>query len=174
MYENSYPEKRFNITLEFLKTHAPPPRQVLDLGITNPFSQIMTTEGYSVENTSGEDLDIDQSQLKHSSAEITTAFEIFEHLLSPMEVLKAIQSPYLFASVPLQLWFAKAYQSKSDPWDRHFHEFETWQFDWLLDKSGWEILDSKTFTHPVRKIGLRPILRRFTPRYYLVYCQKKS
>ncbi|SDG91080.1 methyltransferase [Psychroflexus sediminis] len=174
MYENTYPKKRFRITLEFLKTHAPPPSEILDLGVENPFSKLLSSEGYSVENTKGQDLDLDQSQLKASSAKITTAFEIFEHLLSPLEVLKSLQSEYLFASVPLKLWFAKAYKSKTDPWDRHYHEFEHWQFDWLLDKAGWEIIDSKSFTHPANKIGIRPILRLFTPRYYLVCCKRKS
>jgi hypothetical protein len=173
MYENTYPEKRFRITLEFLKKHASPPSTVLDLGVPNPFSEILTSKGYDVENTKGQDLDVDQSQLKSSSAEITTAFEIFEHLLSPLEVLKSIKSEYLFTSVPLKLWFAKAYQSKTDPWDRHYHEFEQWQFEWLLDKAGWEIIDSKSFTHPIKKIGIRPILRYFTPRYYLVFCKRK-
>lgn len=174
MYEKHYPEKRFNITMEFLKNHAPSPSTILDLGVGNPFSKLMSAEGFSVENTKGQDLDVDQSQLFSSSAKITTAFEIFEHLLSPLEILKSIQSEYLFASVPLKLWFSKAYQSKTDPWDRHYHEFETWQFDWLLEKAGWEIIEAKTFTHPVRKIGFRPLLRLITPRYYLVYCQRKS
>jgi len=174
MYENTYPNKRFKITLDFLKKHAPPPKDILDLGVENPLSKLLSSEGYCVENTKGQDLDVDQNQLKSSSAEITCAFEIFEHLLSPLEVLKSLKSDYLFASVPLKLWFTKAYQSKTDPWDRHYHEFEQWQFDWLLDKAGWEIMDSKQFTHPVKKVGLRPILRLFTPRYYLVYCKRKS
>lgn len=173
MYENTYPEKRFKITLEFLKKHVPPPAEILDLGVENPFSRLLSSEGYTVENTRGQDLDEDQSQLKASSAEITTAFEIFEHLLSPLEVLKSLRGNYLFASVPLKLWFANAYQSKTDSWDRHYHEFEKWQFDWLLEKAGWEIVDSQSFTHPVKKIGLRPILRLFTPRYYLVFCKRK-
>ena len=174
MYENTYPEKRFQLTLEFLKKHAPPPKEILDLGVENPLSKLISSEGYTVENTKGQDLDVNRSQLEVSTAEITTAFEIFEHLLSPLEVLKSLQSEYLFASVPLKLWFAKAYQSKTDPWDRHYHEFEKWQFDWLLDKAGWEIMDSKRFTHPVKKIGIRPILRLVTPRYYLVFCKRKS
>ncbi|MFN2262575.1 MAG: methyltransferase [Psychroflexus sp.] len=174
MYEKTYPEKRFNITLDFLKTHAPPPQTILDLGVENPFSEIMKANGYEVDNTKGEDLDLDFKIVENYNTEITTAFEIFEHLLSPLQILQHIKSDYLFASVPLKLWFASAYKSKTDPWDRHYHEFEDWQFDWLLEKSGWEILDRKKFTHPPKKIGFRPILRHFVPRYYLVYCQKKS
>jgi hypothetical protein len=174
MYEHSYPEKRFNLTLDFLIKHQAPPQEILDLGIQNPFSNIMEQEGYKVKNTLGEDLDEDQTSILTSSANITTAFEIFEHLLSPYEVLKSIKSNYLFASIPLSLWFAKAYQNKTDKRDRHFHEFEDWQFDWLLEKTGWEIVDRIKFTHPVKKIGFRPVLRYFTPRYYLVYCRKTS
>ncbi|MCW8980959.1 MAG: methyltransferase, partial [Altibacter sp.] len=52
-------------------------------------------------------------------------------------------------------------------------EFEDWQFDWLLEKAGWTIKKREKFTNPVKKIGIRPILRRFTPRYYLVYAERR-
>ena len=48
------------------------------------------------------------------------------------------------ASVPLRLWFANAYRNKSDQRDQHFHEFEDWQFDWLLEKAGWKIKAKKS------------------------------
>ena len=93
-------------------------------------------------------------------------------MVAPFNVLKDIQANKLVASIPLKLWFASAYSSKTDNWDRHYHEFEDWQFDWLLEKSGWKILQSEKFTSPVNKIGLRPILRKFTPRFYLVYAER--
>ncbi|MDA8650927.1 methyltransferase, partial [Flavobacteriaceae bacterium] len=93
-------------------------------------------------------------------------------LLNPFSVLKEINAPKLFVSVPLKLWFAKAYQSKIDPWDRHFHEFEPWQFRWLLEKTGWVIKEEEQFSHPVKKLGFRPILRLFTPRYLLIYAER--
>ena len=147
--------------------------EVLDLGVSNPFSEIMKAEGYSVTNTGGEDLDLDTSAVKNTNAEVVTAFEIFEHLLAPYQVLKDIKTTKLVASIPLRLWFAPAYRSKTDMWDRHYHEFEDWQFDWLLEKSGWEIKNREKFTHPVKKIGFRPLLRLFTPRYYIVYAERK-
>jgi hypothetical protein len=104
--------------------------------------------------------------------DVTTAFEIFEHLVSPFKVLKDMRSKKLIASVPLKLWFASAYRSKTDQWDRHYHEFEEWQFDWLLEKAGWTIKKTEKFTNPVKKFGFRPILRYFTPRYYLVYAER--
>ncbi|NNC44967.1 MAG: methyltransferase, partial [Winogradskyella sp.] len=172
MYENTYPSKRFRITIQFLKSHITPEESILDLGVPNPLSKLMLKEGYKVENTNGEDLDTDHRSLLNSEADVVTAFEIFEHLLSPFEVLRSIKSKKLVLSVPLRLWFASAYQSKTDPRDRHFHEFETWQLDWLLEKSGWKIKDSKTFTNPTKKIGLRPLLRWFVPRYYIVYAER--
>lgn len=172
MYEGKYPHKRYRITLEFLKRHISKEASILDLGVENPFSEIMESEGYLVQNTGGEDLDIDFKNVVESNAEVITAFEIFEHLVAPFNILKEIKADKLVASIPMRLWFAKAYRSKTDPWDRHYHEFEDWQFDWLLEKAGWKIVDSVQWTNPVKKIGFRPLLRYFTNRYYLVYAER--
>ncbi|WOD42277.1 methyltransferase [Hwangdonia lutea] len=172
MYEKSYPNKRFKHTIEFLKKHVSTSEAILDLGVVNPFTKIMQDHGYRVENTKGEDLDIDTSTIVNSKAEVVTAFEIFEHLLSPFTVLKSIKADKLVASVPLKLWFSSAYRSKTDMLDRHYHEFEDWQFDWLLEKSGWKIMARQKWTNPTKKIGIRPILRWFTPRYYIVYAER--
>ena len=172
MYENSFPNKRYKYTLGFLEKHIPKSQSILDLGIKNPFSDIMIDHGYRVENTKGEDLDLDTSTIEISSADVVTAFEIFEHLLSPFTVLKAIKANQLVASVPLRLWFSSAYRSKTDVWDRHYHEFEDWQFDWLLEKAGWKIVARDKWTNPTKKLGIRPILRWFTPRYYIVYAER--
>lgn len=172
MYEHSYPTKRFEITLEFLKKHISTSETILDLGIENPFSEIMKANGYCVQNTTGEDLDQDQNALKKAQIKVVTAFEIFEHLLNPYTILEEIKADKILISVPLRLWFSSAYRSKTDPWDRHYHEFEDWQLDWLLEKTGWRIIDRKKWTHPVKQIGFRPLLRYFTPRYYMIYAEK--
>jgi hypothetical protein len=172
MYEKTFPNKRFRISLEFLQKHLETSQTILDLGVENPFSTIMKNEGYTVENTSGEDLDEDQSAFRKKDFDAVTAFEIFEHLLNPYTILKEIKSDKLFISIPMRLWFSPAYRSKTDMRDRHYHEFEDWQLDWLLEKTGWKIIDSQKWTNPVKKIGLRPLLRKFTNRYYLVYAEK--
>jgi hypothetical protein len=172
MYENSYPNKRFKHTIQFLKAHVSQSESILDLGIENPFSEIMKQHGFKLENTKGEDLDMDTTSITNSDAKIVTAFEIFEHLLSPFTVLKSIKADKLVASVPLKLWFSSAYRSKTDMLDRHYHEFEDWQFDWLLEKAGWKIVATEKWTNPTKKIGVRPILRWFTPRYYIVYAER--
>ncbi|UFH35843.1 class I SAM-dependent methyltransferase [Flavobacterium acetivorans] len=172
MYEKTFPNKRFKHTLEFLNKHISTENTILDLGVENPFSKIMKAEGFSVKNTSGEDLDIDQSVFSTEKSDVVTAFEIFEHLLNPYTILNEIKSDKLFISIPLRLWFSSAYRSKTDMWDRHYHEFEDWQLDWLLEKTGWKIVAKEKFTHPVKKIGFRPLLRYFTNRYYIVYAEK--
>jgi hypothetical protein len=172
MYEKTFPNKRFRHTIQFLEKHIPKNGTILDLGVVNPFTEIMIEHGYKVENTTGEDLDFDTSTIEKSNASVVTAFEIFEHLLSPFSVLQAIKADKLVASVPLKLWFSSAYRSKTDMLDRHYHEFEDWQFDWLLEKAGWNILDRKKWTNPTKKIGIRPLLRWFTPRYYIVYAER--
>jgi len=166
------PSKRYAETLQFLQSVLPAPATILDLGVRNPFSEIMEENGYTVYNTEGEDLDILPEIVKKHQVDAVTAFEIFEHLIAPFNVLRAIESPKLIATIPLDLWFAKAYKSKTDKWDRHYHEFEDWQFDWLLEKSGWKAIKKEKWTSPINKIGFRPILRKFTPRYYAVYAEK--
>ncbi len=165
-------EKRYKYTLQFLKNVLPSPATILDLGTRNVFSEIMEQNGYTVINTEGEDLDILPEVVKKHKVDAVTAFEIFEHLIAPFNVLRAIESTKLVTTIPLNLWFAKAYQSQTDQWDRHYHEFEDWQFDWLLEKSGWQIKETQKWTSPINKIGFRPILRYYTPRYYAVYCEK--
>lgn len=172
MYEKTYPSKRFNITLEFLKKHIKTNETIFDLGVPNPFSKIMVDNNYKVINTKGEDVDNDQTALQNENYEVFTAFEIFEHLLNPYTVLKNVKADKVLISIPLRLWFSSAYRSKTDMWDRHYHEFEDWQLDWLLEKAGFKIVDRVKFTHPVKKFGLRPLLRWFTPRYYLVYAER--
>lgn len=172
MYEKTFPHKRFKLTLEFLEKHVPKSDKILDLGVDNPFSKIMREHGYTVANTTGEDLDNDQQALAGAEYDVLTAFEIFEHLLNPYTILQNVKSDRLIISVPMRLWFSPAYRSKTDMWDRHYHEFEDWQLDWLLEKTGWVIKDRSKWTNPTKKLGIRPFLRSITPRYYIVYAER--
>ena len=172
MYEKTFPNKRFKHTLEFLQKHITPSEIIFDLGVPNPFSKIMEENGFTVINTKGEDLDNNQVALQNENYQVFTAFEIFEHLLNPYTILQNVKCDKILISIPLRLWFSPAYRSKTDLWDRHYHEFEDWQLDWLLEKTGFKIVDSIKFTHPVKKFGVRPLLRRFTNRYYIVYAQR--
>ena len=172
MYSKNFPFKRYQITTDFIKKHVDKNELILDLGIENPLSKILKNNGYNIINTSGEDLDVDQSAVKETNATVVTAFQIFEHLLNPFQLLMSIKANKLVCSVPLKLWFAKSYRNERDKRDNHFHEFEDWQFRLLLEKTGWKIVEEKKFTNPVKKIGLRPLLRLFTYRYLIIYAEK--
>ena len=165
---------RYNKSLDFLTKLVPPPCKILDLGTTNLLSEQMIENGYHVINTKGEDLDTEYDIVKNINVDIVTAFEVFEHLLAPLNILRAIKAEKLVTSIPLNLWFAKAYWNKDEEWDRHYHEFEDRQFDWLLKKSGWKIIKSEKWIAPTKQLGIRPVLRRFTPRYYIVYCVREK
>ena len=166
------PTKRYNHTIDFLQKVLPAPATILDLGIRNELSEILETYGYTIYNTTGEDLDMDYDAVQRMDVDAVGAFEILEHLVAPFNVLNAIKANKLIATVPLKLWFAKAYRNENDEWDRHFHEFEQWQFDWLLEKSGWNIKKTEKWTSPVPKVGIRPVLRKFVPRFYAVYAER--
>ena len=172
MYEKTYPKQRFQITMDFLNQHISKEAKILDLGVENPLSKLMKADGYQVQNTSGVDLDENQTELQNNTYDVLTAFEIFEHLLNPYTVLKNCTAKTIVISVPLKLWFSPAYRSKTDMWDRHYHEFEDWQLDWLIEKCGYKIIARKKWAHGVNKLGIRPLLRQFTPRYYMILAEK--
>lgn len=172
--KNQSYERRYKRTLLFLKKHVGEKSRILDLGVENLFSKIMRENGYSVINTDGEDLDINYQKYVDCDVDAVTAFEIFEHMLAPFNFLRELKTDKLIASVPLRLWFASAYWNEKDDWDKHYHEFEKKQFDYLLEKTGWKIIDYAKWTSYDRwKIGIRPLLRHFYPRYYIVYCVRK-
>ncbi len=167
-------EVRFDRTLKFLQAFASGPLRVLDIGPDNPMSELMRAHGYHVTNTTpGIDLDFDLRDLESDEYEIVTAFQVLEHMVNPFGLLRAIRCDKLVASVPLNLWFNKAYWNEKDPFDRHYHEFEDRQFDMLLDKCGWEIVKREKWNGVTSKFGIRPFLRRMTPRHYIVACIRK-
>jgi hypothetical protein len=173
MTENNNPNLRYSKTLNLVNELVGKDEKILDLGTPNQFSEIMKKEGFKVQNTNGEDLDFDYKLINNYQADCYTSFELFEHLLAPLNVLNEIKKGKLLTSVPLKVWFSKAYWDKENEWDRHYHEFEPRQFDWLLEKAGWKIIKSETWTSPDRfRPGIRPVLRYIWPSYYFVYAEK--
>ncbi len=43
-----------------------------------------------------------------------------------------------------------------------------------MEKAGWEVIHRHKWTHPAKKLGIRPLLRSITPRYYAVYAERKK
>ncbi len=166
-------EARFNFTSKFIQDKIDKSLNILDLGVSNTFAERLRSSGFNITNTLGEDLDIENNiEAKYGRFDLVTAFEILEHLVSPFELLRKLPADKLIATIPLRLWFATAYRNSSDPWDCHFHEFEDWQFDWLVEKAGWKIIEKKKWISKSDKIGFRPFLRGITPRYYAVYAER--
>ncbi len=91
-------DRRFRLTLDFMAASLPPTR-LLDLGASNSLSDVMQRHGYDVQNTSG-DLDEVPEAVRGVEVEAATAFEILEHLVGPLNELRVITAPRLFASVP--------------------------------------------------------------------------
>jgi len=164
---------RFRRTFDFKEDLVQPSDRILDLGPINQLAKLMKDKGYEVKNTPEKlDLDYDYGIVKGNNYDVVTAFEILEHLVSPFPLLKNIKATKLFVSVPLKLWFSNAYWNEDDPFDCHYHEFEPRQLKMLLNKAGWEIIKSDKWISPSNKIGIRPLFRKFTPRYYIVYCER--
>jgi hypothetical protein len=164
--------RRYKLTVAFLEKYIPKGSLILDIGSVNGLGNFIASNGYGVINTNGEDFDIEQDFLTRIKCDAVTAFEIFEHLMNPLAVTINIPSNKLVISIPLRLWFAKSFKNKTNPAGWHFHEFEQWQFDWLLEKAGWKIIASETHTSPTFRLGFRSILRWITPRIYLVYAER--
>ena len=171
-YQHTH-EVRFQKTWRFMNEVIKPTEKILDLGPSNPFSKIMVERGLDVQNTDKSiDLDFNYDIVKEANFDVVTAFQIFEHMVSPFPLLYHIKAPKLIASIPLNLWFSEIYWNDDDPFDRHYHEFEPKQFDMLLEKAGWKIIKSEKWINKSKKIGIRPFLRNFYPRHYIVYCER--
>lgn len=167
-------QKRFQITLEFIADLNLKSAKILNLGPNNPLSELLINNGYDITNTNpDQDLDTDFEIVKNTDFNAVFGFEIIEHMVSPFPMLKSISANKMVLSVPLSLWFAKAYWNENDPYDRHYHEFEDRQLKMLLEKAGWKIRKEKKYISSSFKPGIRPLLRMFTPRHYFVYCERE-
>ena len=95
-----------------------------------------------------------QIPFKNFQADFTTALEILEHLVNPLAVLQNIPTDKILITVPLRLWFAKAYRNTADARDCHYHEFEDWQLDMLVEKAGFRIVYREKMDAPCEEVGL--------------------
>ena len=167
-------DKRFKRTLRLVDRFATPRKRIYDMGLKNELGDLIGRNYFLMNNFlfPHEDLDFDEDQRQISAlsgaCDMTTSFEVFEHLLNPYEVLKAIKSDKLLCTVPLNVWFSKSYWG--DGRDQHFHEFEVRQFLKLLEKTGWEVKEYGTWK--IGGWGIRPFLRYFFPSYLWVYAEK--
>ncbi len=171
---------RFHITSRFLEKVVSKEDRILDLGGETGMSEFLHEQGYDTYNTD-EGIDFDDLGDAFSGVEkydVVSAFEVVEHLFSPYDLLKKLPADKLVITVPLKLWFAKAYKhvpvmDGGHMAYGHFHEFEPEQMHMLLDKAGWKILyEEKWKGAPAVPLGIRPLLRYFSYRYYALYCER--
>ena len=50
MYQNNFPFKRYQITVDFIKKHIGKNEFILDLGVENPLSNILRDNGFKIDN----------------------------------------------------------------------------------------------------------------------------
>ena len=81
-------KKRHFKTISFLKKHLNKNDLILDLGAKNELSGKISSLGYNITNTRGENLDDDYLKYCNKKYDCISAFEIFEHILSPYNILK--------------------------------------------------------------------------------------
>lgn len=165
---------RFKKTTVFVSRFISKNEQIIDLGTPNHLSEYLIKKGFSIENVHGFDFDLQAEQIKKFDGNVLTAFEVLEHLVSPLQIIQKTTAKKLFVTVPLKLWFAKAYRNINDPYGQHYHEFESWQLDMLIEKAGWKIIASEKWVPPFFfDGGIRSILRAFTPRFYALYAERE-
>ncbi len=171
---NKAKAKRIERTVAFVIKSIGENKRILDLGVKNEMGKALQSAGFEVINTQGEDLDVDFRKYIDQDVDAITSFQIFEHMLAPFNILREMKTKQIVTSVPLNMWFAEAYWHPTDVWDRHYHDFEPKQFDMLLDRTGWEIIDSDKWENAGPINGIRPLLRRFAKRHYIVHAKRKA
>jgi len=169
-FNNKRTEERWDRTLDLMKRFALP-GTILDLGLANEMSANLRKEGYMIYNL---DIDLNNEylKLKHQDVNTVTAFEVLEHILTPYEVLKSLNTNRVIITVPLKVWFSSAYWGKHD-YDVHFHEFEPKQLLHLCTKAGYKVIYQEKWKYDnFVELGVRPILRHIWPSWMAVVLEK--
>lgn len=163
---------RFQKTKDFMNRYVDKSLEILDLGTPNSMADFLKEDGFRLNSAFGFDFDLEPEGVNKYEYDVLTAFEVMEHLVSPFPLLQKTKAKKAVVTVPLKLWFAKAYRNPRDPYDQHYHEFESWQLDMLLEKAGWKIVAREKWVPPFTPGGIRSILRAVTPRFYAVYAER--
>jgi len=103
MYENSFPELRYKNTKEFILRFVSASESILDLGVENPFTDVLKKEGFQILNTGKSDLDLEPDIVKGYDVEVVTALEILEHLVSPFVLLRDLPASKLGIATTMNL-----------------------------------------------------------------------
>lgn len=163
----SYHAKRTRETIAFCDI--PRYSTVLDIGEPNYLAiQMGREKRVTVINTTS---DLDYEIKPEGVYDYVTCFEVIEHLLNPRTffdnlhgVTKKLSRVFLsYPSRPKWFW--------NDA--EHFHEYDRMRFEYLLDKTGWEIVREKPIYVRRWPTGIRPLLRNFMPQTTVYELRKK-
>ena len=160
--------RRHKLTIEFMLKYIDKSKSILDLGAENVLSNLLKENGFNIRNTYF-DLEEFPGRVSVTNCDIVTGFEILEHLIDPGQVLKNLECTEAVFSVPLMRMFERTYWNDSDPFDQHYHEFTTKQFNKLLKHCNFKILYSEKWRSYSTPLGW---LLSWQPKYYIVYCEK--
>ena len=170
--EDKHTMRRAEYTLRFIASHiSGKAEHLLDISDKNKVGDYIAKElELEIYNTSG-DFDYDWSAPSRGF-DTVICLEVLEHLLSPkfflIELKKYIKpDAQIFITYPSRPKFLWA--------DHHFHEYDLRRFRYLVEQSGYEIIDikRKKFTRSNYFKGIRTPLRLVFDWDILAYLKVK-
>ena len=104
---NIIPSKRYEHTLAFLQKVLPSPATILDLGVRNPFSEIMEQNGYTVKCLKGnheemmiqarDNVGTKNAWLKYGGFQTLLSFDTIDLINVPLDYFSwMVQLPFYF------------------------------------------------------------------------------
>jgi len=158
----SYSRSRTRQTIKFCEI--PEGVTVLDIAAPNMLSREMADKkSISVINTVSDlDYEITPDSTLLNKFDYVTCFEVIEHLLNPRLFFDNLHNVTTDNAV-VYLSYPSRYKWLWND-QEHFHEYDKQRFKYLLDKTGWAIVESKSIYVRRNPFGIRPIIRNFLPQ----------
>ncbi len=159
-----------NETINLLEKHEGLSGNVLDIGERNYFTEVLEKfYKIPIHSTIG-DLDIEfihpglRYDFVHYNNVIEHQFNPLFTLLKIHEVLK--DDGILILGTPVKpTWITFS--------SCHFHEFDQYRFDKLINRAGFEVVDCLRYWHDLKIFGIRGLLGSFYPKQS-IYLLKKN
>jgi len=166
-------EKRWKLTLQWLKNFSFEGSSALDLGDRTKLTESLESLlGFSIENTH---FDLDYKFSLDRKFDYVFCFEVIEHPMNPLVCLESAcqllaNNGRLFISTPID-------RPRFLRGPRHFHEFAEDELMALIDKANF-VVEAKTRINPVPWYwcfkGIRPLLRYIHFNRTILLCLKKK
>lgn len=166
--------KRMEYTKKFIEKHIQSSKYVLDIGENNSIgNKIASYFGLTLYNT-GNDLDYGYIAplIKY---DVVFCFEVLEHLLSPKFFLLELKK---YITKKTQIFITYPSRIKCMWTSQHFHEYDKARMKYLLEVTGYRIIDWQKRKIPRKffskhTLGIRAIIRLFHNPDNLIYMKLK-